>query len=74
MEDNQLLPQCKILISADSSRLIAALIETLSRIQIQIRLTGSEQAILAYIEWTTEVFIVDLRTQIYSVIERLVQL
>jgi putative two-component system response regulator len=74
MEDNQLLPQCKILISADSSRLIAALIETLSRIQIQIRLTGSEQAILAYNEWTPDLIIVDLRTQLDRGIARLVQL
>jgi len=74
MEDNQLLPQFRILIAADDSRLIATLIEALSRIQIQIRLTGSEQAISVYKEWSPDLIIMDLRTQLDRGMARFVQL
>lgn len=74
MEENQLLQKSRILITADNFCLIGALIDTLSKIQIHLRLTVSEQAIAVYNEWAPDLIIVDLRTRFDRGMAHLVQL
>ncbi|ETX08785.1 MAG: hypothetical protein ETSY2_03355 [Candidatus Entotheonella gemina] len=74
MEDNRLLRKSRILIAADNFRLITPLTDSLSKIQIHVRLTVSKQATAVYSDWLPDLIIVDLQTQFDHGIACLTQL